>query len=217
VTADTAGLTLTCSATSGGGTTTVSTVVKRDTVAPTVACGTPAPTFTPNQVGAVTATYTDGLSGPPSGSMNILANTNTVGNFTATLAAVDRAGNRTAKACPYSVGIPACNGKTPTIVGTGLNNVITGTAGNDVIQGLGGNDTIDGRGGNDTICGGDHVDKVLGGDGADWIDGGAHNDDLNGGNGDDFLDGGLGSDSLRGDGGRDTCISGEVRTSSCEP
>jgi hypothetical protein len=216
VTADTAGTTLTCTATSGGGTTTVSTTVMRDTVPPVITCGTPAPTFTPNQVGGVPVSWTDTLSGPPFGSVNMLANTNTTGSFFVNAAASDRAGNRATATCPYTVGIPLCNGKTPTIVGTGLNNNITGTPGDDVIQALGGNDTIDGRGGNDTICGGDHIDRVLGGDGADWIDGGTHNDDLNGGNGDDYIDGGAGSDSVRGDGGRDTCLSGEQRMSSCE-
>jgi hypothetical protein len=213
---DTAGTTFTCTATSGGGTTTVSTTVMRDTVAPVITCGTPAPTFTPNQVGGVPVTWSDALSGPPNGAQNLLANTNTAGSFSVTAVAVDRAGNRATGACPYTVGIPLCNGKAPTITGSGLNDVINGTSGADVIQALGGNDTIDGKGGNDTICGGDHIDKVLGGDGADWIDGGTHNDDLNGGNGDDYIDGGAGSDSVRGDGGRDTCLSGEQRMSSCE-
>ena len=198
VTADTAGTTFTCSATSGGGTTTVSTTVKRDTVAPVITCGTPAPTFTPNQVGGVPVTWSDVLSGPPNGSSNLLANTNVAGSFTVTAVAVDRAGNRATQPCPYTVGIPMCNGKLPTIVGTGLANTINGTNGPDVIQALGGNDTIDGRGGNDTICGGDHQDDIRGGDGDDWLDGGA------------------GSDSLRGDGGRDTCIAWELRNSSCE-
>ena len=195
VTADTAGTTFTCTATSGGGTTTVSTTVMRDTVPPVITCGTPAPTFTPNQVGGVLVTWSDALSGPPLGQQNLLANTNVAGSFNVNAVAVDRAGNRATKPCPYTVGIPNCNGKTPTIIGTGLNNTINGTNGNDVIQALGGNDTIDGRGGNDTICGGDHIDTIRGGDGADWIDGGTHNDDLNGGNGDDFLDGGAGSDT----------------------
>jgi hypothetical protein len=216
VTADTAGTAFTCTATSGGGTTAVSTTVMRDTVPPVITCGTPAPTFTPNQVGGVPVSWSDALSGPPLGQSNLLANTNVAGSFFVNAVAVDRAGNRATQPCPYTVGIPNCNGKTPTIVGTGLNNTITGTNGNDVIQALGGNDTIDGRGGNDTICGGDHIDTIRGGDGADWIDGGTHNDDLNGGNGDDFLDGGPGSDSLRGDGGRDTCVGWEVRNSSCE-
>ena len=163
-----------------------------------ITCGTPAPAFTPNQVGGVPVTWSDALSGPPNGAVNLLANTNAPGSFTVTAVAVDRAGNRATRPCPYTVGIPLCNGKTPTIVGTGLNNVINGTAGPDVIQALGGNDTINGNGGNDTICGGDH------------------HDDLNGGAGDDWLDGGAGSDSLRGDGGRDTCIAWELRNSSCE-
>jgi len=198
VTADTAGTTFTCTATSGGGTSTVSTTVKRDTVVPVITCGTPVPSFTPNQVGGVPVTWSDALSGPPNGASNLLANTNVPGSFSVTAVAVDRAGNRATKPCPYTVGIPKCNGKVPTIVGTGLNNVINGTSGNDVIQALGGNDTVNGGGGNDTICGGDH------------------NDDLNGGAGDDWLDGGAGSDSLRGDGGRDTCIAWELRNSSCE-
>ena len=141
VTSDTAGATFTCSATSGGGTTTVSTTVKRDTVAPVITCGTPAPTFTPNQVGGVPVSWSDALSGPPLGALNLLANTNAPGSFTVTAVAVDRAGNCATQPCPYTVGIPICNGKTPTIVGTGLNNTINGTNGNDVIQALGGNDT----------------------------------------------------------------------------
>ena len=66
------------------------------------------------------------------------------------------------------------------------------------------------------ICGGDGPDTLYGGGAKDWIDGGASNDDIHGGAGDDTLDGGLHLDSLRGDNGRDTCISGEIRMSSCE-
>jgi hypothetical protein len=218
LTTDTTGTTFTCEATSAGGTTTKSVTVKRDATAPTVTCLTPHQVFEIYQLGAwVLATVTDETSGPGSPFPQGATNTNTPGMFTSIVTGSDLAGNRSApKACPYEVVIPTCNGQTPTIVGTALNNVINGTAGPDVIQAMGGADTVNGLGGDDVICGHAGPDTIYGGDGKDWIDGGASPDDLNGGNGDDFLDGGLQNDSLRGDGGRDTCVSGEVRMSSCE-
>jgi Ca2+-binding RTX toxin-like protein len=217
VTADTAGTTFTCQATSGGGTASVSVVVKRDTTAPTVTCASPPQEFQIYQLGAwVTAPVTDATSGPDRPVAQGIANTNTAGTFSSTLTGADRAGHRTTVTCAYRVVIPGCNGLAATIVGTGQNNVINGTDGRDVIVALAGADTVNGKGGDDVICGGDGPDLIYGGDGKDWIDGGASPDDLNGGNGDDFLDGGLHNDSLRGDGGRDTCVSGETRTSSCE-
>ena len=198
VTEDTAGVTFTCTATSGGGTTSASTVVKRDALAPTVTCGA-APTFQLGQVGArVSATVADATSGPLAPLVYGNAATGAAGTFNASVLGVDRAGNRTTVSCPYVVASPSCNGLPATIVGTAGNNTINGTSGRDVIAGLGGIDTIYGGGGNDVICGGDG------------------NDEIEGGSGDDWLDGGAGSDSLRGDGGRDTCLSGERRTSSCE-
>lgn len=219
VTTDTAGTTISCTATSGGGTRSQSVVVKRDTVHPTVTCASPPQSFEIYQLGAwVRAELTDATSGPamPYASGSVMANTNTAGTFSQVVTGTDRAGLRTSRSCTYVVAVPTCFGETATIVGTALNNVINGTAGRDVIVGLGGADTINGLGGNDLICGGDGPDVINGGDGADRIDGGASPDDLNGGNGDDFLDGGLHNDSLRGDGGRDTCVSGETRRSSCE-
>jgi Ca2+-binding RTX toxin-like protein len=198
VTADTAGTSFTCTATSGGGIATSTLVVRRDTVAPAVTCGA-APSFDLGQLPAtVSATVTDATSGPAGGIAQANVNTSAAGTFPVTLSGADFAGNRASAKCAYSVSIPKCQGLTPTIVGTGFSNTITGTSGRDVIAGLGGADTIDGKGGDDVICGGDG------------------NDSLSGGDGNDVLDGGPGSDSLRGDSGRDTCISGEVRTSSCE-
>jgi Ca2+-binding RTX toxin-like protein len=219
VTTDTAGTTFTCTATSGGGTSTASVVVQRDTVAPSVTCASPPQEFQIYQLGAwVSATVTDATAGPqrPVAQGPVMANTTLPGTFTQTVTGTDRAGNRTSVTCSYRVVIPTCRGLTPTIVGTALNNVINGTGAADVIVALGGADTVNAGGGDDVICGGDGPDTIYGGDGRDWIDGGASPDDLNGGNGDDFLDGGLHNDSLRGDGGRDTCVSGETRTSSCE-
>jgi hypothetical protein len=217
VATDTAGTTLTCEATSEGGTGTASTVVRRDTTAPTVMCASSPPSFQIYQVGAwVTASVTDATSGPASPNAMGATNTNMPGSFLSTVTGTDRAGNRTTRVCPYNVVIPTCNGLTATRIGTALNDVINGTTGRDVIVGLGGADTINGNGGDDVICGLDGPDTVDGGAGNDWIDGGASPDDLSGGAGDDFLDGGPQNDSLRGDNGRDICVSGEVRRSSCE-
>jgi hypothetical protein len=198
VTADTTGTSFTCTATSAGGTARSTLVVRRDTVAPAVTCGA-APAFELGQPGAtVSATVADTTSGPAGATARAAVSTSAAGTFAATLTGADFAGNRTRATCAYSVITPTCHGLTPTIVGTGLNNTLTGTSGRDVIVGLGGADTIDGKGGDDVICGGDGADAINGGDG---------NDDL---------DGGPGADSLRGDSGRDTCVSGEVRMSSCE-
>jgi hypothetical protein len=217
VTSDAAALSIVCEAASTGGTSTASAVVNRDTTPPTVTCPTPEPVFQLYQLGAwVTATVTDATSGRATAPAQGAANTSAPGTFTTTVTGADRAGNRTTTQCSYRVVVPACNGLTPTRVGTSLNDVINGTAGRDVIVGLGGADTIYGLGGDDVICGGDGPDTIDGGDGTDWINGEASADDLSGGNGDDFLDGGLHNDSLRGGNGTDTCVSGEVRRSSCE-
>ena len=82
-----------------------------------------------------------------------------------------------------------CNGKKPTILGTGDRDIILGTAGNDVIIGGGGNDVIRGGDGNDTICGGRGSDRLIGGAGSDVV--------------------------IGGDGVNDRCTGGE-QTSSCE-
>jgi Ca2+-binding RTX toxin-like protein len=217
VSTDTVGTTLTCEATSEGGTATRSAVVLRDTTPPTVARPSPAPAFQLYQLGAwVTASVVDETSGRATAPAQGSANTSTPGTFATSVTGADRAGNRTTTQCSYHVVVPSCNGLAPTRVGTSLNDTITGTSSRDVIVGLGGADTINALGGDDVICGGDGPDLVYGGDGKDWINGEASPDDLNGDGGDDFLDGGLHNDSLRGGNGTDTCRSGETRMSSCE-
>jgi hypothetical protein len=217
VTADTSGTSFSCEASSAGGTTGATAVVRRDTTAPTLTCGTPTPVFEIYQLGArVPASVTDATSGPTVATVYGSANTSRAGSFTTPVTGTDRAGRTAKKSCPYKVVIPTCNGLTATRVGTAANDVITGTSGRDVIVALSGADTVNGGGGDDVICGGDGGDTLRGDDGNDWINGGASPDDIYGGAGDDNLDGGLHNDSLRGDGGRDTCTSGEVRMSSCE-
>jgi hemolysin type calcium-binding protein len=199
VTSDTPETTFACKATSSGGTATAAATVKRDTTAPFVTCGLPAPVFELYQVGAsVSALVADATSGPSVSPVSRLANTSAAGSFTAAVTGADRAGNVTTIQCPYQVVIPTCSGFQPTIVGTAGNDVINGTKRQDVIVSLGGADTVSGGGGNDVICGGGGPDT------------------LSGDAGDDFLDGGEGNDSLRGGNGRDTCTSGELRMSSCE-
>jgi len=74
---------------------------------------------------------------------------------------------------PQVYAYETCNGKKPTILGTGAADIIVGTSGDDVIIGGGGRDQIDGGGGNDTICGGRGNDRLIGGSGSDLLIGGA--------------------------------------------
>ncbi|MFN0147135.1 MAG: calcium-binding protein [Dehalococcoidia bacterium] len=235
VTADTAGVLFTCTATSQAATASASVSVKRDATPPGVVCNA-APTFTLGQPGAqVTASVTDGLSGALSATASAAANVSSGGSFSVDVIGRDRAGNTAEARCGYTVIVPTCQGYTPTILGTAGNDSITGTANRDVILALGGNDTISAMGGDDIICGGDGADYIDGGSGNDLINGGnggdtvygqagkdtllggADNDMLDGGDGDDTLDGEAGQDALYGQGGKDRCRSGEVRASSCDP
>ncbi|MEY2420501.1 MAG: hypothetical protein QOI95_568 [Acidimicrobiaceae bacterium] len=217
VASDTAAITFACEATSVGGTSRASTVVKRDTVPPTVSCPSPVPVFTLGQSGTyVTATVTDATSGPATATAISPASTDAAGSRQVPVTGADLAGSTTTTQCRYDVVVPPCRGLMPTIIGTAGNDVINGTAGRDVILALGGNDTIKSANGNDVICGGDGNDIIDSGAGQDIVDGGAGNDDITGGLGNDDLDGGLQSDSIRAGDGKDVCTSGEVRMSSCE-
>lgn len=102
LTADTSGTTLTCTATSVGGTTSVSVTVKKDATAPTLS-----PTVTPNPVflnGAATADpgATDATSGVASASCPPVVTT-TLGYHTLTCSAKDNAGNTASANVQYLV------------------------------------------------------------------------------------------------------------------
>ncbi len=212
---DVGAMVLTCTATSAGGSGSGSITVKRDATRPTVSCAA-APTFELGQsIASVSAAVTDSLSGPVSAMTSRLVSTAVAGTFSTVLTGVDRAGNSESRSCGYSVVVPKCQGITPTILGTGGNDVIKGTPGVDVVHALSGADNVDGLGAGDKLCGGDGVDVIKGSAGADTVVGGGGNDDLYGGAADDTLDGGEGVDSIRGDDGADRCTSGEVRMSSC--
>jgi hypothetical protein len=78
---------------------------KIDKTNPAITCPLPAPVFTLNQSPAnVVGSFTDGGSGPASGSSSAAADTSSVGGKSATLLATDIAGNTSSKSCAYSVG-----------------------------------------------------------------------------------------------------------------
>ncbi|PYE50574.1 PxKF domain-containing protein [Deinococcus yavapaiensis] len=102
VTTDTAGTTYTCTATSAGGTSSLSVTVKRDATPPTVA-----PAVTPNpvqidQTATVTPNATDALSGL-NGYECDQPNTYTTGLKTVNCVAWDKAGNKASASTAYTV------------------------------------------------------------------------------------------------------------------
>ncbi|KAA1419378.1 hypothetical protein F0U44_13150 [Nocardioides humilatus] len=104
----------------------------------------------------------------------------------------------TNSATPDFACAPTCEGKTPTVIGSGS---VNGTFGDDVILGSDGEDNIFGSSGNDTICG-------LGG--SDIIDGGPDDDSIRAGDGADVVYGGVsGADTLRGGRGNDEVYAGD--------
>jgi hypothetical protein len=86
------------------GNTAVATVsgLKVDLVNPTVTCAA-APTFVVGQLGTVSATVTDGHSGPAAANVTAQASTATAGSFTAAVVGHDKAGRTTTAQCPYTV------------------------------------------------------------------------------------------------------------------
>lgn len=126
VTADTAGTTYPCSATSTGGTASTSVVIKRDATLPTVTITTPKAAAAYKQGQAVLASYAcaDARSGVascagtlPSGTA---LDTTTIGAKTFTVTATDNAGNVKATTVSYTV-----TDATPPVV----TSAVTGTAG----------------------------------------------------------------------------------------
>jgi hypothetical protein len=102
VTADTVGMTFTCSATSGGGSSTQSITIKRDATAPSLS-----PVVAPNPIGVngsavATPNAFDATSGIASQICDPV-NTSTTGSFTVNCVATDSAGNSGQAAVGYSV------------------------------------------------------------------------------------------------------------------
>jgi hypothetical protein len=102
ISADTASTTLTCTATSAGGTSSSSVTIKRDATAPALA-----PTVVPNPVllnGTATASAnaSDSLSGLASSSCGTV-NTSSVGTKSVLCTATDKAGNTASASASYNV------------------------------------------------------------------------------------------------------------------
>lgn len=105
---DTAGTTLTCSATSAGGTSMEAVSVKRDASPPDLTCV--GASFVLGATGArVSATVSDAVSGPVATTVFADANTSSVGRKTASLTGLDRAGNSAEATCSYVVGYALTN------------------------------------------------------------------------------------------------------------
>jgi hypothetical protein len=130
LTTDTAGTTYTCSATSGGGTSTKSVTIKRDATLPTATITTPAGGATYNAGQSVTANYscsdlTSGIGacvGPVTNGAAI--DTTTGGSKTFTVTATDNAGNK--KSVPVNYTVVAVDTTPPVITPT-----VSGTLGNN--------------------------------------------------------------------------------------
>jgi hypothetical protein len=97
------GLTLTCTATSAGGTASGSVVIKHDGTPPNITCP-PAPTFTLGSTASLTAVVADASSGPATPSVTVAAPTAVAGPHTVAVQAFDVAGNMATAQCPYLVG-----------------------------------------------------------------------------------------------------------------
>jgi hypothetical protein len=77
---------------------------KIDKKGPAIACATPVPSFIVNQSPAeVTATATDGGSGPGSQPLSAPADTSSVGTKQVEFSAADNLGNQTVQPCAYKV------------------------------------------------------------------------------------------------------------------
>ena len=109
IASDTAGTTVTCQATSSGGTNSASVTIKRDATPPTITCQSPPPTFALHaSVATVSATLSD--QSPGSGASSLLpaspqaADTTSAGAKTVSYRGTDNAGNSSGPvACAYSV------------------------------------------------------------------------------------------------------------------
>ncbi len=235
VTTDQAATTYTCTTSSNGGSTDVTTAsIQRDATDPTVdfvdgpADGStyffglePVPA-------APTCSADDNLSGVVPAGCEVSGWSDQLGSHTMTASVSDNAGNSASVTRGYdvvecsletsiigSVCAPKCDGVDATIKGTG--GSVLGTVGDDVIVGTVGVDDIDGLGGNDLICAlagadtidaGEGNDTVFAGEGADGVDAGDGDDKILGGRGGDNVDAGDGTDELRGGMGNDTLTSG---------
>lgn len=93
---------LSCQATSAGGSGSASVTLKLDTTAPTVTCAAP-PSFALGASGRVSAIVADAGSGPAAASISAPATTTSAGAGSVVLTGRDVAGNVRSASCPYTV------------------------------------------------------------------------------------------------------------------
>jgi hypothetical protein len=129
ITTDTAGTTLTCTATSAGGTSSESVTIKRDATAPTIIWNGSINNDDSFYFGFVpaapTCTADDALSGP--GACNVTGYGTTVGSHTLTATAYDVAGNSTVETRTYTVKAWEMSGfYQPVDMGTSVWNTVKG-------------------------------------------------------------------------------------------
>ncbi len=111
VAADTAGTTFTCTATSGGGTTTGSVTVKRDATPPTAVYAAHAASYTVDQTVSFGCTSSDALSGvaTPCQGVGAPASSFPPGPVTVSSTAVDAAGNTATATTSFTVSVTAAS------------------------------------------------------------------------------------------------------------
>jgi hypothetical protein len=113
VTADTAGVTFTCSATSGGGTSSQSVTVKRDATGPSINIGVPTGgAYTLHQAVAATYSCSDEGAGVATCAGSVAngsaIDTTTVGAKSFTVTATDAVGDPSTQSVTYTVGYAIC-------------------------------------------------------------------------------------------------------------
>jgi hypothetical protein len=105
---DTTGVEQTCTATSGGGTTTQSVTIKRDTIAPTVTLTRDKPVYGLTDTVTLTCVATDATSGlatDPCANLSGPASSFKPGGNTVSVTAVDLAGNTTSASVTFTIGV----------------------------------------------------------------------------------------------------------------
>jgi probable HAF family extracellular repeat protein len=111
VSADTTGVTRTCSARSGGGTSSQSVVIKKDSTLPTVSFAAHAASYTVDQTVTIACTASDSTSGIQTGcqSINAAAYTFPLGTNNRSTSATDRAGNSRTVSTAFAVRVTAAS------------------------------------------------------------------------------------------------------------
>lgn len=120
LTADTPATAFTCTATSVGGTGSGSVTVRRDASSPQVSCPA-APSFEVGTSGSITATVSDGGSGPQADKVTVAAVTTKTGGGSVSVTGRDVAGNTTTVACAFTVTsakVPAAKAVSITSIAT---------------------------------------------------------------------------------------------------